>query len=101
MPRYEFRCENCGPFECRRPLDEVSVPMVCPKCQAVARRVYTAPGLVKTPPALAHGLYRAEKSAFEPEVIKREYPVSEEEKPSQVFIQSHLPPLHISPSKYP
>jgi len=95
MPRYEFRCENCGPFECWRPLDEVSVPMVCPKCQAVARRVYTAPGLVKTPPALAQGLYRAEKSAFEPEVIKREYPVSEEEKPSQVVYQSHGRPWQI------
>lgn len=95
MPLYEFRCENCGPFECRRPFDEAGVPMICPKCQAVARRVYTTPGLVKTPPALAQALYRAEKSAYEPEVIKREYPVSKEEKPSQVVYQSHGRPWQI------
>jgi len=95
MPRYEFCCENCGPFECWRPFNEASAPMICPKCQAVARRVYTTPGLVKTPPALAQKMYRAEKSAIEPEVIKREYPVSEEEKPSQVVYQSHGRPWQI------
>lgn len=95
MPRYEFRCENCGPFECWRPFNEAGVPMICPKCQAVARRVYTTPGLVKTPPALAKGLYRSEKSAFEPEVIKREYPMPEEEKPSQVVYQSYGRPWQI------
>ena len=95
MPRYEFRCEHCGPFECWRPFDEAGAPMVCPKCQSVARRVYTAPGLVKTQPALAQALYRAEKSAYEPEVIKREYPASEEKKPSQVVYQSHERPWQI------
>jgi hypothetical protein len=69
--------------------------MICPKCQAVARRVYTTPGLVKTPLALAQKMYKAEKSAFEPEVIKREYPVSEEEKPSQAVYQSHGRPWQI------
>ncbi len=95
MPRYEFHCEHCGSFECWRPLDEATVPMICPQCQAVARRVYTAPGLVKTPAAMGQALYRAEKSAYEPEVIKREYPVSEEEKPSQVVYQSHGRPWQI------
>jgi len=95
MPRYEFRCENCGLFECWRPLAEAGVAMICPKCQAAARRVYTAPGLVKTPPALAQALHRAEKSAYEPEVIKREYPVSGEEKPSQVVYRSHGRPWQI------
>ena len=96
MPRYEFRCEHCGPFECWRPLVEASVPMICPQCQTVARRVYTAPGLVKTPPALAQAMYRAEKSAHEPEVISRPRPAKvEEEKPSQVVYQSHGRPWQI------
>src|SRR5579859_194334 len=84
MPRYEFLCENCGLFECWRAFDEASVPMNCPECQAVARRIYTTPGLVKTLPALAQARYRAEKSAYEPEVVHCERPVPKEEKPSQV-----------------
>ncbi|MBV9229240.1 MAG: zinc ribbon domain-containing protein [Chloroflexi bacterium] len=95
MPRYEFCCENCGLFEHWRSFDEASVPMICPQCQAVARRVYTTPGLVKTPAALAHAMYRAEKSAYEPEVVRQEHPVPQEEKPSQVMYQSHGRPWQI------
>ncbi|HLG61499.1 MAG TPA: FmdB family zinc ribbon protein [Ktedonosporobacter sp.] len=89
MPRYEFRCDHCGPFECWRSLDQVSTPMVCPTCQVTARRVYTAPGLVKTPTAIARALYRSEKSAHEPDVLRRERPEPKEEQPAQVFYQSH------------
>jgi putative FmdB family regulatory protein len=95
MPLYEFCCEHCGPFECWRSFNEGGGPMICPKCQAVARRVYTTPGLVKTPAALARAMYRAEKSAQEPEVVRRERPVSEEEKPAQVVYQSHGRPWQI------
>ncbi len=94
MPRYEFQCENCGPFECWRPLAQVDVVMNCPKCQAIARRVYTTPGLVRNPP-LSKARYRAEKSAYEPEVVRREHPVSAEEKPQQVVYQSHGRPWQI------
>jgi putative FmdB family regulatory protein len=95
MPLYEFRCENCGPFECRRQLDEAGIPMLCPQCQAIASRVYTAPGLVKTPSALAQALHRSEKSAYEPEVTRREHPRPEEEKASQVVYQTHGRPWQI------
>jgi putative FmdB family regulatory protein len=95
MPRYEFRCENCGPFECWRPLGEAGIPMICPKCQAVARRVYTAPGLVRTPPALAKARYRAEKSAHEPEIVSRPRTVREEEKPSRVVYRPHGRPWQV------
>jgi putative FmdB family regulatory protein len=89
MPLYEFRCENCGTFDSWRPLKDASVPMTCPICQTSATRVYTTPGLVKTPPQLAKAMYRAEKSGYEPEVVKREYPAPQEEKPAQVTYQSH------------
>lgn len=95
MPRYEFCCKNCGPFERWRSFNEASIPMICPVCQSVARRVYTTPGLVKTPPALARQLYKAEKSAFEPDVIKREYPVAEEGERPPIVVQSHGRPWQI------
>jgi putative FmdB family regulatory protein len=95
MPRYEFLCEHCGSFEYWRPFEEASASMICPQCQAVVRRVYTAPGLVKTPPALANAMYRAEKSAHEPEVVTREYPMPKEEKPSQIVYPSHGRPWQV------
>jgi putative FmdB family regulatory protein len=95
MPLYAFHCEHCGSFECWRALDDASTPMVCPQCQIVARRVYTTPGLVKTPSALGKALYRAEKSAYEPEVIRREAPIQTEERPSQVIHRSHGRPWQI------
>lgn len=67
MPLYEFRCETCGIFEQRRSLEEASNPMLCPTCQAVAKRVISAPGLIMTPYALQS---RVERSA-EPRVVKR------------------------------
>jgi putative FmdB family regulatory protein len=89
MPRYEFYCPYCGSFECWRALSEATASMSCPQCQRIARRVYTVPGLVRTPPAIAQARYRAEKSAFEPEVVRRERPVPQEEPPSQVVYHSH------------
>ena len=77
MPIYEFLCETCGPFEYWRSFEEVGNPMLCPACKAIARRVYSLPGLVKTPPALANARLRAEKSAYEPEVVRRLRPAGE------------------------
>jgi hypothetical protein len=48
--------------------------MRCPRCEGDVRRVYSMPGLVKTPPAVASALYRTEKSAYEPEVVRRQSP---------------------------
>ncbi len=95
MPLYAFHCEQCGPFECWRSLSEASVPMVCPQCQAIARRIYTTPGLVRTPAALGKALYRAEKSAYEPEVIRRDASIPTEEKPVPIMRQSHGRPWQI------
>lgn len=43
MPLYEYRCEQCGPFEQRRQSEDASRPLPCPRCSATARRVYTPP----------------------------------------------------------
>ena len=95
MPQYEFRCDQCGSFECRRPLAEAGTPMLCPRCQTVAKRVYTPPGLVKTAPELGNAFYRSEKSAHEPEVLRRERPAHTEEQAPQFVYHSHRHPWMI------
>lgn len=89
MPRYEFRCEQCGSFECWRSLADATTTMHCPVCQREVRRIYTAPGLVRTPPALAQARYRSEKSAYEPEVFRKEPAKPRESPPPPVVHQSH------------
>jgi putative FmdB family regulatory protein len=73
MPVYEFLCEGCGPFERRRSFEEAGEPMLCPGCGAAAKRVYSVPGVVKTPANISRALNRAEKSAHEPEVVRQEH----------------------------
>ena len=68
MPVYEFRCEDCGPFEQRRSFVEAGDPMTCPSCGKGARRVYSMPATKNVPAALSDAMHRAEKSAYEPEV---------------------------------
>lgn len=38
MPFYEYACECCGLFECRRPVAERDAPLACPQCQRPAQR---------------------------------------------------------------
>lgn|GEM_PF-256060 len=70
MPIYEFLCEACGLFEQQRSLKEASEPMVCPTCQAAAKRVYSPPGFLLTPRALRR---RIENSA-DPKLVTRSQP---------------------------
>ena len=95
MPIYEFLCDTCGPFEHQRSFDEANNPMLCPTCKAVAKRVYSIPGLVKTPPALAKARLRAEKSAYEPELVRRQRPAGEEVSGSTTAHQQHGRPWQI------
>lgn len=78
MPMYQFLCHTCGQFERWRPFEEAANAILCPVCQRVAKRVYTAPGLSRVPPALSRELDRARKSAYEPEVLTREQVASQE-----------------------
>ena len=71
MPVYEFVCEDCGPFEQRRPFAEAGDPMACPSCGHEARRVYSMPNTRRVPTALSGAMDRAEKSAHAPEVVRR------------------------------
>ena len=71
MPNYDFVCEDCGPFEQQRPLAEASDQMACPSCGRESRRVYAMPNTRRMPAALSSAMDRADKSAHEPEVVRR------------------------------
>ena len=71
MPVYDFVCDDCGPFEQRRSLAEAGDPMACPRCGKEARRVYSMPNTKRMPAGLSKAMDRAEKSAHEPEVVRR------------------------------
>jgi putative FmdB family regulatory protein len=70
MPLYAFECGVCGTFEERRPLAESSSPSRCPVCMGPGRRLYTPPGLVRTPAHVRQARHLEEKSAHEPEVVQ-------------------------------
>jgi putative FmdB family regulatory protein len=71
VPIYEFLCDDCGPFEERRAFAEASDPTTCPSCGEAARRVYSTPATKNVPVALSSVMHRAEKSAYEPEVVRQ------------------------------
>ncbi|TCJ16145.1 zinc ribbon domain-containing protein [Rubrobacter taiwanensis] len=71
MPVYEFVCESCGPFEQWRSMGESGADMSCPECGEAARRLYTAPAIRRMSAGLYRALDRAEKSASEPEVVRK------------------------------
>jgi putative FmdB family regulatory protein len=89
MPRYEFHCETCGPFEQWRPFEAATTPMLSPSCGTAVKRLYSIPGLVKTPPALLRALAGSEKSMYEPEVVVREPPKRVEAPHSITYCQTH------------
>ncbi|HEY9632714.1 MAG TPA: zinc ribbon domain-containing protein [Coleofasciculaceae cyanobacterium] len=67
MPLYEFRCETCGSFEQWRTLAQVETPMLCPTCQAVAKRIFSPPSV-----NLNSGSLRLQgREAKEPRLVER------------------------------
>src|ERR687896_410375 len=71
VPVYAFICDDCGPFEQRRSFTEAGDPMGCPSCGRETRRVYSMPNTRKISAVLSGAMDRAEKSAHEPEVMRR------------------------------
>jgi putative FmdB family regulatory protein len=71
VPIYEFLCRNCGSFEQWRSFAEVSSPMTCPSCNGEARRIYSMPATKNLSAAFSNAMNRVEKSAHEPEIVRR------------------------------
>jgi len=71
VPNYEFLCEECGTFEQRRSFAEAGARMRGTSCGHLAGRVYSMPAIRKAPSPLSKAVNRAEKSAYEPGVVRQ------------------------------
>ena len=71
MPLYDYRCDGCGDFRAWQSMNQSDADVACPSCAQDASRQVTAPSLALMPAnnRIAHG--RNEKSADQPEVVKR------------------------------
>lgn len=69
MAIYGYRCLNCADIEVAFPIGTAPATVPCPACGASSTRVFTAPMLTRTPTAIAAQMERAERTAFEPEVV--------------------------------
>jgi putative FmdB family regulatory protein len=68
MPRYEYRCESCGPFIQWMSMSEVTETVACPDCEEMSYRAYSAPGLIMTSQALRQRIERG----VEPKIVRKE-----------------------------
>lgn len=47
MPRYDFRCQDCGAvIEVELPIEQASTDQICPVCSQPAKRLFTSPKLL-------------------------------------------------------
>ncbi|MFC6881001.1 MULTISPECIES: FmdB family zinc ribbon protein [Actinomadura] len=88
---YEYRCPECGPFGVARPMGEAGGTERCPACAGAARRVFTAPGVRRTPGALGRALAAQEASAHEPRVVNAVPPARRRPGPAPDPRRARLP----------
>jgi putative FmdB family regulatory protein len=72
MPLYDYGCDGCGPFREWRSMSEWQAKVPCPNCSLPAPRLVPAPMLavLSSNNRIAHE--RNERSAHEPNVVRRE-----------------------------
>ncbi len=70
MAMYDYCCSVCGTFEATRPMNDASV-MCCVGCGGVAARVFGVPNVAQMGSALRGALAREERSAHDPQVVRR------------------------------
>jgi putative FmdB family regulatory protein len=66
---YEYRCDADGGFEVRRPVGSAPPSIACPACGDDARRVFSAPIVLRGPREIVAAIDHAEKSRDEPPVV--------------------------------
>jgi putative FmdB family regulatory protein len=66
---YDYRCDDDGDFEISRPIGTAPGSIACPVCMNEARRVFSSPILMSTPPALVAALDHEEKTRHEPDIV--------------------------------
>jgi len=68
MPRYNYECERCGPFEEYRPMAEFDAALACPQCNEPAPRMLAVPHMPTLEPERRLAFAVNEKSAHAPDV---------------------------------
>ncbi|WP_308196980.1 FmdB family zinc ribbon protein [Rhodococcus sp. CH91] len=74
MPLYEFRCDECGPFDVSLPMSEVSAAAPCPSCAQPARRALTPPRLGRGGSTAARLHDATARTASEPGLVSGALP---------------------------
>ena len=72
MPTYDYECGDCGSFRAKRSLAEFDHDVECPACGGIGRRALAAPTLMAMPANTRIAHARNEKSAWSPDVVRRE-----------------------------
>jgi hypothetical protein len=71
MATYVYRCPSDGEFEARIPLGAATTTIPCVRCARAAERVWSAPGLRRTPRPVDAAIEQAGRSAEAPRVVSR------------------------------
>lgn len=70
MATYEYRCAEHGAFDEVMPLGTAPASVACASCGGSAARVFTVPYLRGGNPGARAAIEHAEKSRWEPEVVR-------------------------------
>jgi putative FmdB family regulatory protein len=81
MPRYNYSCQRCGPFEAWRSMSMSDDPADCPACGKASPRALSLPNMSFVDGATRTAHARNEKSAHEPEVVQRPIAMRDPDKP--------------------
>ena len=96
MPLYEYRCDTCGEFEALRSLSEYNAPMLCPQCDTVAVKIFSAPNVNLNSGSLSA---IAARNSAEPRLVKQK--PTEPAKPRYQQVKSNRPwMISHAPSRY-
>lgn len=91
MPLYEYRCKTCGEFEAWRSLCDYNAPMLCPDCETVALKIFSAPNINLNSGSLS----AISRQSAEPKLVKQEplpaKPRYQTAKSSRPWMVSHAP----------
>lgn len=75
MPVYEYRCDECGPFETIASMSKCAEPSSCPSCGDMSPRVMlTAPNVSFVSGAIRRAHATNERSADSPKTTKSHGP---------------------------
>jgi putative FmdB family regulatory protein len=91
MPLYEYRCDDCGDFEAWRRMAELEMPLHCPSCDAIARRIFSPPSVNLNSGSLRdrRGEPRLVEAQREPTTPRYQSPSS-----GRPWMISHAPPRY-------